>query len=145
MALLSLIPIYGSDPPPSYCATSPVEYASPPGGPMGARGPTRAEFLRASVGGILRSTGAACPMYNRHYGCAKTGGSYRNMAPLTGPAAGRRILQYGAATSRYVYAPEAEESVFWKAYWYRRQVCSTPNHRRLAIPSRQFRGYLRSF
>ena len=59
MALLSLIPIYGSDPPPSYCATSPVEYASPPGGPMGARGPTRAEFLRASVGGILRSTGAA--------------------------------------------------------------------------------------
>jgi diketogulonate reductase-like aldo/keto reductase len=26
---------------------------------MGARGPTRAEFLRASVGGILRSTGAA--------------------------------------------------------------------------------------
>jgi hypothetical protein len=36
------------------------QYApAPPGGPMGARGPTRAEFLRASVGGILRSTGAA--------------------------------------------------------------------------------------
>ena len=32
---------------------------APPGGRMGARGPTRAEFLRASVGGILRSTGAA--------------------------------------------------------------------------------------
>jgi hypothetical protein len=36
------------------------QYApAPPSGRMGARGPTRAEFLRASVRGILRSTGVA--------------------------------------------------------------------------------------
>jgi hypothetical protein len=88
--------------------------------------------------------GILCPMYNRHYGCAKTGRILPQHGAIDGSPGGTENTSIWCGNVAVRLRAEAEGSVFWKAYWCRRQVCSTPNHRRLAIPSRQFRGYLRS-